>query len=308
MKHCPHCAAPFDGLVPFCWHCGRDATDSLQAFTPEPAASDAVPATTGTTPPVEQVISRSSDVEVAPAQAAIAANPAGRRLPRWALASGGVLAGLALILVIGRAGSGTPAPVQTSPAPVQTSPAPAAAHHVPAPLPADTEPTIESAPSPTWAGARRATWARDGSKTIAFELPASKDVGVWMKSVRPVLIVRCLSRTTEVFVATGSAASIEQKADSHAVRLQFDDAAPVVESWSDSVSNQELYAPDGVTLARRLARARTVQFGFTPYNAPPVVAEFDVGGFDEIIGLVAGTCGWRVDQAASVEKRRAALN
>jgi hypothetical protein len=211
-----------------------------------------------------------------------------------------VLAGLALILVIGRAGSGTPAPVQTSPAP-------AAAHHVPAPLPADTEPPIESAPSPTWAGARRATWARDGSKTIAFELAASKDVGVWMKSVRPVLIVRCLSRTTEVFVATGSAASIEQ-ADSHAVRLQFDDAAPVVESWSDSVSSQELYAPDGVTLARRLARARTVQFGFTPYNAPPVVAEFDVRGFDEIIGLVAGTCGWRVDQAASVEKRRAALN
>jgi hypothetical protein len=308
MKHCPHCAAPFDGLVPFCWHCGRDATDSLQAFTPEPAASDAVPATTGTTPPVEQVISQSSDVEVAPAQVAIAANPAGRRLPRWALASAGVFAGLALILVIGRTRSSTPAPVQTGPAPVQTSPSPAAAHHVPAPLPADTEPTIESAPSPTWAGARRATWARDGSKTITFELAASKDVGVWMKSVRPVLIVRCLSRTTEVFVATGSAASIEQEAGSHAVRLQFDDAAPVVESWSDSVSSQELYAPDGVTLARRLAQARTVRFGFTPYNAPPVVAEFDVRGFDEIIGLVAGTCGWRVDQAASVEKRRAALN
>jgi hypothetical protein len=129
-----------------------------------------------------------------------------------------------------------------------------------------------------------------------------------MKSVRPVLIVRCLSRTTEVFVATGSAASIEQEGDSHTVRLQFDDAAPAVESWSDSVSSQELYAPDGVTLARRLAQARTVRFGFTPYNAPPVVAEFDVRGFDEIIGLVAGTCGWRVDPAANVEKRRAALN
>jgi hypothetical protein len=302
MKHCPHCAAPFDGLVPFCWHCGRDAKDPLQAFAPEPAASDPLPATAGTTPPVDQVIPRTSDVEVAPAQVAIAAKPAGLRLPRWALASAGALAGLALILVIGRAGSSTPAAAQTSPAP-------AAARHVPAPLPAaETEPTIESAPSPSWVGARRATWGRDGSKTIAFELAARKDVGVWMKSVRPVLIVRCLSRTTEVFVATGSAASIEQEADSHAVRLQFDDAAPVVESWSDSVSSQELYAPDGVTFARRLAQARTVRFGFTPYNAPPVVAEFDVRGFDEIIGLVAGTCGWRVDPAANVEKRRAALN
>src|SRR4029453_18484650 len=106
MKHCPHCAAPFDGLVPFCWHCGRDATDSLQAFAPEPAASDPLPTTAGRTPPVDQVLPRSSDAEVAPAQVAIAANPAGRRLPRWALPAAGVLASLTLILIIGRAGSG----------------------------------------------------------------------------------------------------------------------------------------------------------------------------------------------------------
>jgi hypothetical protein len=301
MKHCPNCAAPFDGLVPFCWHCGRDVKDPLQAFTPEPAASDALPAPIGAAQPVHQVTERSSDAGPTQTEAAIAASPAGRRLPRWALAVAGVLAGLATMLAFGRAGNDAPAPASASPSR-------AASHNVPAPPPSDPEPIIESAPSPAWVGARRATWARDGSKTIAFELAASKDVGVWMKSVRPVLIVRCLSRTTEVFVATGSAASIEQESGSHAVRIQFDDAEPVSESWSDSVSSQELYAPDGVTLARRLARARTVRFGFTPYNSSPVVAEFDVRGFDQVVGLVAGTCGWRVDQSGSAEKRRAALN
>jgi hypothetical protein len=189
------------------------------------------------------------------------------------------------------------------PAPASASPSRAAAHNVPAPVPAAPEPILESEPSPAWVGARRATWGRDGSKTISFELAASKDLGVWMKSVRPVLVVRCLSRTTEVFVATDSAASIEQQFGSHTVHIQFDDAQPVAESWSDSVSSQELYAPDGVTLARRLARARTVRFGFTPYNSAPVVAEFDVTGSEQIVGLVAGTCGWRVDEPVIAEKR-----
>jgi len=315
MKHCPNCAAPFDGLVPFCWHCGRDVKDPLQAFTPEPAASDALPVPTGSAQPVHQVTERYSEAQVtersseagaARAEVAIAASPAGaspagRRLSRRALAVAGVVAGVATMLAIGRGRIDAPAPASASPSP-------AASHKVPAPQPADPKPIIESAPSATWVGARRATWARDGSKTIAFELAARKDVGVWMKSVQPLLIVRCLSRTTEVFVAAGSAASIEQQPGSHSVHIQFDDAENVAESWSDSVSSQELYAPDGVALARRLARARTMRFGFTPYNSAPVVAEFDVSGFDQVVGLVAGTCGWRVDPSGSTEKRRAALN
>jgi hypothetical protein len=334
MKHCPNCAAPSDGLVPFCWHCGRDAKEPLQAFTPETVAPDPLPTAGDTAPPVDKVMSRSSDVvapsadqlvsrssdvkppsvdqvisrsndrEVAPAAVAIAANPAGRRWSYWALACAGVLVGLATMLAIGRKGIDPPA---------QASPSVAASNNVPVPadpkpMLAEPEKTIESEPAPTWMGARRANVGRDGSKTIAFELTARNDVGVWMKRVQPLLVVRCLARETEVFVAIGSAASIEQQADSHTVHLQFDDAEPVAEPWSDSVSSQELYAPDGVTFARRLARAGTLRFGFTPYNSRPVVAEFDVRGFDQLVGLVAGTCGWRVDDSLGAEKRRAALN
>ena len=300
MKHCPNCAAPFDGLVPFCWHCGREAKDPVRPESPERTASDPLPTTTtGAAPSVHQVTERSSDAEATRAEVAVAANPAGRRLSHWALAFAVVLAGLATMLAVGRDRTDTPQPA---------SPALAASSNVPTPPPADPEPLIESAPPPAWVGARRATWARDGSKTIAFELAASNDVGVWMKRVQPLLIVRCLSRATEVFVAIGSAASIEQQPGSHTVHIQFDDAEPVAQPWSDSASSQELYAPDGVTLARRLAQARTMRFGFTPYNSAPVIAEFDVRGFDQVVALVAGTCGWHVDDARPAEKRRAALN
>lgn len=288
MKHCPNCAAPFDGLVPFCWHCGRDAKELAQPVPPERRALDPLPATVGTAPSVHQVTERSSDADATRAGAAVAANSAGRRLPRWALAFAGVLAGLAMMLALGRERIDAPKPAR---------PSVPASSNVPAPLPADPVPSIEFESPPTWVGARRPTLARDGSKSIAFQLAASHDVAVWMKRVQPLLIVRCLSRTTEVFVAPGSAASIEQQDDSHTVHIQFDDGEPVAEPWSDSESSQELYAPDGVTLARRLARTRTMRFGFTPYNSAPVVAEFNVSGFDQLVDLVAGTCGWRVDDS-----------
>ena len=167
----------------------------------------------------------------------------------------------------------------------------------------DSELLPRSAPTPKWVGSKRASWAHDGSKTIAFELQADNDVPVWMTRRMPVLVVRCLSRRTDVFVVTGST-SFESKANSHTVSVWFDDGAEMVQEWSGSESSQELFAPDGVAFARRLGRARTMRFGFTPFNASPVVASFHVGGFDQLVGLVATTCGWRVDNVDAQENKR----
>lgn len=158
------------------------------------------------------------------------------------------------------------------------------------------EPVLEG-PVPTWVGSRQATWANDGSKTISFELKSTQDVNVWMARVRPLLIVRCLYRTTEVFIATQASASIEPSG-THTVRLTIDTEPEIVQQWTDSVSGHELFAPDGVDLARRLARAELLRVSFTPYNAKPVTADFVVSGFDQLAGLVGNTCGWKVDQSA----------
>jgi hypothetical protein len=144
----------------------------------------------------------------------------------------------------------------------------------------------------TWTGNPRPQWARDGSKTVAFQLEATHDVRVWMKQVRPVLAVRCLYGKTEVYVVAGSPASIERD-DRHKVRVSFDNGPETVQSWEDSEDSKELFAPDGVAFAQRIAEAKTLRFGFTPYNAAPVVAVFDVSGFDRLVGVVAKTCRWK---------------
>jgi len=162
-------------------------------------------------------------------------------------------------------------------------------------------PVVEAEIAPAWVGRRKAGWAKDGSKTIAFEVSALKDVGAATRA-RPSLVVRCLGGRTEVFLSLGTAASIEPNSDRHTVRLQIDGENPSEQQWLDSESSQELFAPDGVVLARRLAQARTLHLGFTPYGSQPVVVDFNVSGFDELVGLVASTCHWRTDD----QPRRAA--
>jgi hypothetical protein len=215
---------------------------------------------------------------------------------RWWLAVVGlatVLGGITMILVLGW---------------LNAQPSAEAAGSAPAAAPATPKVIVESAPAPKWVGRRQAAWARDGSKTIAFELQAANEVALWMQRSRPLLVVRCVSRATEVFVAIGSAASIEAQAGSHTVRIKIDDDPELVQQWSDSESGQELFAPDGVALARRLADAQQMQFSFTPYNAGAATASFAVQGAGELVGLVAKTCGWRLDGAAPPASRAARRN
>jgi hypothetical protein len=195
----------------------------------------------------------------------------------------GVLAGVACVLAF--AWLRGDAPVQT-----------AAAAAAPA-TPAATKPVaavIESGPAPTWNGSRTATWAHDGSKTISFEMNASREVPVWMSKVRPVLVVRCLSRSMQAFVVIGTSTSFEDDSFRRTVRLRWDDDPETLQQWQTSESGQELFAPDGTAFIRELAHRRRLHFGFTPFNAQPVTAEFVVEGFEPLAGLVANTCGRRL--------------
>ena len=168
-----------------------------------------------------------------------------------------------------------------------------------APVPTPVTPVVEEGPTPTWTGPRRASWANDGSKTIAFTLASTRDLPVWMNRARPALIVRCLYRATEAFVMLETSTSFEQDANLRTVRIQWDDDATAVQQWTVSETARELFAPDGVAFVRRMASAKRLRFGFAPFNAEPVTAEFAVEGFDKLAGLVASTCGWRFDDRTS---------
>jgi hypothetical protein len=279
VQQCPRCTALVEGDATTCGSCGytleaTSATDADHASapdTPEPLAGELVPA--------RRRIDRQS-----------------HPVSRWSLpvlGGAGVLCAAAAILAFGWLHAQTPEP-SSSTQQIASSP---------------TRPNsmiVEPPPVQKWLGRRQATWASDGSKTITFELPAREDVSVWMTRARPQLVVRCLSRTTEVFVSLGSAASVEQQTGVHTVKIEIDDDPAVVQQWTDSVSSQDLFSPDALTLTRRLADAQRMRFSYTPFNAQPVVAEFTVEGFNELAPLVAGTCGWRLDETPVYQPARSA--
>ena len=149
---------------------------------------------------------------------------------------------------------------------------------------------------------RRTNWGPDGARTLTLQLEALDDVRAGREQVRPVLAVRCLSRRTDVFVAIGTSASIEG-GDTHTVTVQFDEEAPVKQQWPGSASYQELFAPDGLAVARRLSQTRMLRFTFTPFRARPVTAAFNVAGFDRHVKDVARICGWSGQNAATARRR-----
>jgi hypothetical protein len=144
---------------------------------------------------------------------------------------------------------------------------------------------------PKWEGVRPAGRGRQAA--ITYELSAEHDIWIFGKRVTPVLTVRCEAGVTDVFVLTESAAKIEESQDHRTVHVGFDGAPQRTERWVESADYDALFAPDGPAMAREIAASRTLRFGFTPYNAPPAVADFDVRGFDQLIASVAKSCRWK---------------
>jgi len=266
MKNCPSCAQPLGELDVVCRSCGH--------AVPSDAA------------PVPQVRVAHQEQQ----RQAKATSTQGTRGNRWPLmglmpaAAVGGVAGVILLVVMsalqGRNGATRSAGVQAD--------AEARAVRV-----SSTGRVPGAVPIMKWNQVKQSPWGRDGIRTVAFELAAEGDVPVWMKRVRPLLVVRCLSRNTEVFVVTSSAASFERNSGRHTVHIGFDEGGETAQEWEDSVDSQQLFAPDGVGLARRIADARKMTFRFTPFNASPVTAEFHVAGFSDYVQTVAKTCRWR---------------
>jgi hypothetical protein len=208
--------------------------------------------------------------------------PAASGFPLIVVAIAGAVAGMAGVLaVVGSRTQASEPAAQTAAVPVAPPPA------------------VEEGPVPTWTGSRRASRTGDGSKTIVFSLAATHDLPVWMNRVRPALIVRCLYRTTEAFVMLDTSTSFEEDANSRTVRVQWDDDPESAQRWTVSESAKELFAPDGVAFVKQMASAKRLRFGFAPFNAAPVTAEFAVDGFDGLAGVVGSTCGWRFDGPTS---------
>jgi hypothetical protein len=136
-------------------------------------------------------------------------------------------------------------------------------------------------------------WRRGDMLDPTYALDSSNAVDGWLTSKQPTLVVRCHEGKTEVYVATDLNVSTEYgKRNLHTVRLGFDAQPPMQELWSESTDDKALFAPDGVAIARRLGTAQKLTFEFTPFNAKPGAASFNLTGSDGVVASVAKACGW----------------
>ena len=102
-----------------------------------------------------------------------------------------------------------------------------------------------------------------------------------------------MNKRTETFVYTGSALKIEPNTEDHSVSFHFDGEAASDEHWPDSAEHDALFAPDGVAFAHRVMAAHSLRFGYTPHNAEPVEAVFEVNGLTDLSAPSAKDCGWQ---------------
>ena len=199
----------------------------------------------------------------------------------------GALLGSAVITLAVLSGRGSVAATGSvpppAPVPGPASPAPSGAATVVSAKPSDHD-------APAGWTVSSAAWTGDDRQSIALELPARNETPVWMRSVRPLLVVRCMAKRADVFVFTDSPAAMEATDDDHTVRVAIDGKPERTERWPDSRAHDALFAPDGAAFLAELQLARTLRFGYTPHNAAPAVADFDVAGLAEKLAPAAARC------------------
>ena len=172
---------------------------------------------------------------------------------------------------------------RTEPAAALSAAAPAAAT---APKPPE-----EFTEAARWTSANTGVWTHGHKNSVAFEVPSANTVGVWMRTVRPTLVVRCASGEIEAFVFTASPARIEPQTDDHSVQLSFDGNQQLTERWKDSEEHDALFAPDSAAFVQKILAARAFRFGYTPHNATPVAAWFNVAGLRQHLEGAVRQCG-----------------
>ncbi len=206
---------------------------------------------------------------------------------RKMMAIGVGVVGVSVALGLLMASSGTPSgPASGAPSPTAVTSAPARKITQSSPVANQVTATFRG----RWNSTNR-DWVGNQRKAVAFELPAENKVAVWQRHVQLTLVVRCVANRIDAFVFTQSAAKMEPQDGDHTVRIAFDDGAESVERWPDSDEHDALFAPDGAAFVRRLAAAQTMQFGFTPHNATPVAADFNVAGLAGVMESSAKQCG-----------------
>ena len=127
----------------------------------------------------------------------------------------------------------------------------------------------------------------DDSRTVTLALPADSGKSKWGNPI--ILIARCKSNTTELFIGWGDYLGREANV---LTRIGKHDA--VTREWSLSTNSQATFYPGNrdISFLKQMMEADTLVAQVTPYNESPTTAVFDTEGLDVAIKPLRETCGW----------------
>ncbi|TXT27007.1 MAG: hypothetical protein FD134_265 [Gallionellaceae bacterium] len=111
-----------------------------------------------------------------------------------------------------------------------------------------------------------------------------------MKSAVPTLTVQCGKKKAAVYVETWLPLEVTQ-VDKQIVRIQLDNGRPIPQRWQE-ITNASMGASarDSMLLVRQFTQSKKFVLEFTPFNSPPVRAEFDVTGLEALMPQLTRTC------------------
>jgi hypothetical protein len=161
--------------------------------------------------------------------------------------------------------------------------------------PATPTPRATRTPIPTPIGGkwnvRTGTSTFDDSRRVVLSLEAERVYRTRLGFHLPTLVLRCAEQELDVYVITGTPADIERgNLDGATVRLRFDDDPAETRNTSRSTDDEALFFGNSAALIERMSQARLLQFGFTPFNSPPVETTFDLRGLPGVLPRLLDAC------------------
>ena len=132
---------------------------------------------------------------------------------------------------------------------------------------------------------------------VVLALDSENLVQEWLDQKRPRLKISCVEDNTIVSLWIGTDAQPELRKlgpERHSVTLQLGDLEPQRGIALEYGVDELLLG--GKELAEQLAKVRTIDISFIPFNAKPAVARFEVSGLRRHIEEVSRPCRWTMMQ------------
>ncbi len=133
----------------------------------------------------------------------------------------------------------------------------------------------------------------DSSTTVLLSLDAENTVEGWLTITLPTLVLMCKERELNVYVNVGTQSDVEYGLYEKAtVRVRFDQNQAFETVANESTTGEALFFRDPHQMIISMLKSNEMIFGFTPFNANPAVATFDLHGLKNVIEPLKQSCNW----------------